>query len=243
MPEEKINEYLLLLRDTQNPSFSYFKHTVYGLRLAFRLIGREDRAIRLPSIRRIKSLPVVLSRTECKELFATPKLLKHRVLFSLIYSAGLRISEASNLRQADIDMDRMRIHIRQSKYNKDRMLPLSEKIKIGLKKYYAACRPRTYVFNGHDGHCNLSIRAIQHIFRETVRKTSIKKKVTTHTLRHSFATHLCEEGLDLLTIRDLLGHEDIVTTMVYLHVAGRSRDKAYSPFDTLYAKADEKAKV
>jgi len=232
--EDKINEYLLLIRDTQNPSYSYFKHTVYGLRLAFRLIGREDRAIRLPSIKRIKSLPTVMSRAECKELFATPKLLKHRVLFSLIYSAGLRIREVSILKQADIDLDRMRIHIRDTKYNKDRLVPLSKKIKIGLLKYYQTCHPRVYVFNGHDGHCNLSMRAIQNIFRQTVRKTAIQKKVTVHTLRHSFATHLCEEGLDILTIRDLLGHEDIVTTMVYLHVAGRCRDKAYSPFDTLY---------
>jgi len=232
-----------MLRDTQTPSYSYFKHTVYGLRLAFRLTGREDRAIRLPSIKKIKKLPVVLSRAECKELFATPKLLKHRVLFSLIYSAGLRISEASNLKQADIDFDRMMIHIRQSKYNKDRMVPLSKNMKIGLQKYYKSCKPRTYVFNGSDGHRNLSVRGIQHMFRETVRKTSIQKKITTHSLRHSYATHLCEEGLDLLTIRDLLGHEDIVTTMVYLHVAGRCSNKAYSPFDTLYAKSDGQTKI
>jgi len=183
---ERINQYLLMLRDTQSPSFSYFKHTVYGLRLAFRLKGLEDRAIRLPSIKKVKKLPMVLSRKECRELFATPKLLKHRVLFSLIYSAGLRIREGSVLKQSDIDFDRMTIHIRQSKYNKDRMVPLSNNIKKGLIKYYNTCHPRIYVFNGIDGHRCLSVRAIQHMFRETVRKTSIKKKVTTHSLRHSY---------------------------------------------------------
>ncbi len=165
------------------------------------------------------------------------------MLFCLIYSAGLRISEVHNLKQADIDFDRMTIHIRQAKYNKDRIVPLSKKIKLGLIKYYQTCKPRTFVFNGQDGHSSLSKRAIQHIFRATVKKTSIQKKVSVHTLRHSFATHLCEEGLDILSIRDLLGHEDIVTTMVYLHVAGRSRDRAYSPFDTLYPEAHEQTKV
>ena len=234
--DEKINQYLLLLRDTQQPSYSYFKHTVYGLRLAFRLIEREDRAIRLPSIKKIKTLPTVLSRAECRTLFSTPKLLKHRTLLCLVYSAGLRISEVANLRQADIDMDRMQIHIRQSKNNKDRMVPLAEYMKDGLLKYYGACCPREFVFNGGDGHRALSVRAIQYILRETVGKTDIKKRVTLHTLRHSYATHLCEDGLDILTIRDLLGHEDVTTTMVYLHVAGRDRSKAYSPFDTLYSK-------
>lgn len=236
IPDERINQYLLLLRDTQQPSFSYFKHTVYGLRLAFRLIGREDRAIRLPSVKRVRSLPTVLSRQECRLLFSAPKLLKHRVLLCLIYSAGLRLSEVSNLKQSDIDLDRMQIHIRNSKYGKDRMVPLSSLIKIGLKKYYRTCHPRIYVFTGQGGHGPLSKRAIQNCLRETLKKTAIKKKVTLHTLRHSYATHLCEQGLDILAIRDLLGHEDITTTMVYLHIADRVATKAFSPFDSLYSK-------
>jgi len=133
LADAQINEYLLLLRDTQSPSYPYFKHTVYGLRLAFRLIGREDKAIRLPSIQRIKSLPTVLSRREVRRLIATPKWKKHRILLALIYSAGLRISEASRLEQWDIDLDRMIIHIRQSKYKKDRYVPLSGYTKKGLQ--------------------------------------------------------------------------------------------------------------
>ena len=236
IPDERINQYLLLIRDTQKPSLSYFKHTVYGLRLAFRLIGREDRAIRLPSIKTVKALPTVLSKQECKLIFATPKLLKHRVLLALVYSAGLRLQEASNLKIADIDFDRMKIHIRNSKYGKDRLVPLSPLIKIGLIKYYKSCNPRTFVFNGSNGHNPLSKRAIQSCLRETVRKTDIAKKVTLHTLRHSYATHLCEQGLDILTIRDLLGHEDITTTMVYLHISDRPAKVAFSPFDALYKK-------
>lgn len=238
LPDEKINEYLLLLRDTQNPSFSYFKHTVYGLRLAYRLIDREDKAIRLPSIQRVKSLPLVLNRREVKTMIATPKWKKHRILIALIYSAGLRIREVSRLEQRDIDMERMTIHIRQSKYKKDRVVPLSEFMKKGLRDYYAEVCPKQFVFNGKATGSPLSVRAIQYIFRQTLEKTTIQKPANVHTLRHSYATHLLEEGVDILTVRDLLGHEDITTTLTYLHVAQYERKRAHSPLDSLYHKRD-----
>jgi len=234
LPDEKINEYLLLLRDSQNPSFSYFKHTVYGLRLAYRLIGRDDRAIRLPSIKRVKSLPTVLNRKEIKLLIATPKWKKHRILIALIYSAGLRIREVSRLEQRDIDMERMTIHVRESKYKKDRIVPLSGFMKKGLIDYYKEVCPQDYIFNGKATGSPLSKRAIQYIFRQTLQKTNIQKPASVHTLRHSYATHLLEQGVDILTLRDLLGHEDITTTLTYLHVAQFERSKAHSPLDRLY---------
>lgn len=234
LPDEKINEYLLLLRDHHQPSFSYFKHTVYGLRMAFRLIGREDRAIRLPAIKRVKSLPLVLNRSEVRLLIRTPKWKKHRILIALIYSSGLRIGEASRLAQRDIDMERMTIHIRQSKYKKDRIVPLSGYIKKGLLDYYQSVCPKQYVFNGKATGSPLSVRAIQYIFRQTLQKTNIQKPANVHTLRHSYATHLLEEGVDILTLRDLLGHEDINTTLDYLHVAQFERSRAHSPLDNLY---------
>ena len=205
--------------------------------MAYRLIGREDKAIRLPSIKRIKSLPVVLNRTEIKALIGTPKWKKHRILIALIYSAGLRISEVNCLEQADIDMERMTIHIKESKYKKDRIVPLSHYIKKGLQDYYKEVCPIKYVFNGKATGSPLSKRAIQYIFRETLQKTSIQKPANVHTLRHSYATHLLEEGVDILTIRDLLGHEDVTTTLTYLHVAQFERSRAintHSPLDSLY---------
>jgi site-specific recombinase XerD len=202
--------------------------------MAFRLTGREDRAIRLPSIQRIKSLPTVFSRAEVKTLIATPKWKKHRILFALIYSAGLRISEASRLEQRDIDFGRMAIHIRQSKYKKDRYVPLSGYMKKGLQGYYRECRPAKYVFNGKATGSALSTRAIQYIFRESLRKSGIAKKANVHTLRHSYATHLLEDGMDIVSLRGLLGHEDIQTTLDYLHVAQFERSRAHSPLDTLY---------
>lgn len=235
LPDEQINQYLLLLRDTQAPSYSYFKHTVYGLRMAFRLIGREDRAIRLPSIQRVRSLPTVFSRAEVKKLIATPKWKKHRILFALIYSAGLRISEASKLEQRDIDFGRMTIHIRQSKYKKDRYVPLAGYMKKGLQDYYQQSRPIQYVFNGKASGSPLSTRAIQYVFRENLRKSGIRKKANVHTLRHSYATHLLEEGVDIISLRDLLGHQHIQTTLDYLHVAQFERSRTHSPLDTLYS--------
>jgi len=238
LSDEQINDYLLLLRDRQNPSLSYFKHTVYGLRYSFRLVGREDRAIRLPSIKRLNSLPVVLSREECRRLFRSSKLLKHRILLTLAYSAGLRISEVVNLRQADIDFDRMQIHIRQSKYNKDRYVPLSRYMAQGLKKYYDGCSPKEWVFNGHGPGSPFSQRGAQWVMKSCVKSAGITKKVSMHTLRHSYATHLLEDGLDLYSIQKLLGHAHVSTTLVYLHVAKTLPQRAHSPLDTLYPQTD-----
>lgn len=235
IPDEKINEYLVLLNNTDAPSASYFKHTVYGLRYAFRLLGREDRAIRLPAIKRIDQLPVVLSRAECRLLFKTPRLLKHRLLLCLIYSAGLRISEVAKLRIRDLDFDRGMIHIRQSKYNKDRYVPLSALLIKGLNQYFDSVRPVRWLFNGRATASPISHKAIQWTLRETVKKTAIQKPVTVHTLRHSYATHLMEDGIDIHTLMQLLGHEHVQTTMVYLHVARLERKEAHSPLDTLYA--------
>ena len=132
--EDEINEYLVgLARDPKSPSRSSFKHMVYGLRYYYRLLGMNKKAIALPTLNRDTKLPIILNRSELKELFATPKLLKQRVVLSLIYSAGLRGQEVINLKLSDIEFERMTIHIRQSKYKKDRIVPLSPTMAIGLK--------------------------------------------------------------------------------------------------------------
>ncbi len=210
------------------------KHTVYGLRYLFRLFGREDRAIRLPILHRPKKLPVVLSQEECRRLFRTPRLLKHRVMLSLIYSAGLRMSELKNLRPEDIDADRMQIHIRQGKYYKDRYVPLSGLMLRGLRKYQSVIQPKEWLFNGKETGSQISSRGIQWAMREAVKKSGIQKHAVVHTLRHSYATHLLEMGVDIVTIKELLGHQTIQTTMVYLHVARLQPKAAFSPLDKLY---------
>jgi site-specific recombinase XerD len=235
--EKELNKYLAsMARQSKSPSLSEFKHAVYGIRYCYRLLGLQDKLITLPKIKHDNKLPVVLNYEECKALFKTPDLLKHRVLFSLIYSSGLRAREASRLKISDIDSGRMMIHIRQSKYNKDRYIPLSPIMLQGLRKYYYACHPVEYLFNGHEPGSPYSVRAMQSDLHETVKKCKLQKGITLHTLRHSYATHLLEFGMDIITIKELLGHERIATTMVYLHVAKPNRTNLFSPFDRLYLK-------
>ena len=233
--EEEINEYLsALARDPKSPSRSSFKHMVYGLRYYYRLLGMNKQAIALPSLKRDTKLPVILNRSELKELFAAPKLLKQRIVLTLIYSAGLRGQEVINLKISDVDFERMLIHIRQSKYKKDRIVPLSPTMAIGLKKYLQAENPHIWLFNGKQAESKYSRRGLSWVMRENLKKTTIAKDVNLHSLRHSYATHLLEEGLNIVTLKELLGHSEITTTMIYLHVAQCEHVKPHSPLDTLY---------
>jgi len=233
--EDEINEYLTALaQSSKSPSRSSFKHAVYGLRYYFRHIGQNKRAIALPSMRKEVKLPVIFNRSELRQLFVAPTLLKHRIILTLIYSAGLRSQEAINLKISDIDFERRTIHIRQSKYKKDRIVPLSGYIARGLKKYIAVENPHIWLFNGKEPDGRYSVRGLSWVLRETLKKTDIKKEVSLHSLRHSYATHLLEEGVNIVTIKELLGHVHITTTMIYLHVAQIQPGSAHSPLDTLY---------
>lgn len=239
LDEDQINEYLTALaRDPKSPSRSSFKHMVYGLRYYYRLLGMNKQAIALPSLKRDTKLPVILNRQELKELFRTPKLLKQRIVLTLIYSAGLRGQEVINLKISDVDFERTTIHIRQSKYKKDRILPLSPTMAIGLKKYLKAENPHIWLFNGKQPESKYSVRGLSWVMRENLKKTSITKDVNLHSLRHSYATHLLEEGLNIVTLKELLGHAEITTTMIYLHVAQCKHIKPHSPLDTLYSQRE-----
>ena len=237
--DDEINEYLASLAlSAKSPSRSNFKHAVYGLRYYLRLMGQNERAIALPSLKQDTRLPIILNRAELKELFKAPALLKHRIVLTLIYSAGLRGQEVVNLKLSDIDFERKTIHIRQSKYKKDRIVPLSDLMAKGLKKYISAEHPHVWLFNGKEPDRRYSVRGLSWVMRETLKKTSVKKDVNLHSLRHSYATHLLEEGLNIVTLKELLGHAEITTTMIYLHVAQCPFIKPHSPLDTLYG--DEK---
>jgi len=235
--DDEINEYLTgLALDPKSPSRSSFKHMVYGMRYYFRHIGLNKRAIALPSLKNDHKLPVILNRSELKELFNAPKLLKHRIILTLAYSAGLRSQELIKLKISDIDFERMTIHIRQSKYKKDRIVPLSKYMAKGLKKYLSVEHPYIWLFNGKEQDGKYSPKGLSWVMREALKKTSIQKKVNLHSLRHSYATHLLEEGVNIVTIKDLLGHATIQTTMIYLHVAQIPYTAPHSPLDTLYDK-------
>lgn len=236
LDETEINGFLQHLLIGERPSKSYFKHTVYGLRFLFRAHNLQDKIVKLPSLKNEYKLPVVLSTEECMRLFKAPRLLKHRVLLSLIYSAGLRSREVRRLKLSDVDYDRMQIHIRQTKYDKDRYVPLSSMMARGLKKYIAACQPREFLFNGQSPGKQLSPKGVSWAMREARKAAGITKEATVHTLRHSYATHLLEMGVDIDTLSKLLGHASLQPTMIYLHVARLGGSQRFSPLDRLYNK-------
>jgi len=233
--DDEINEYLTSLAlSAKSPSRSSFKHAVYGLRYYYRHLGLNKRAIDLPSLKEEFKLPVILNRSELKELFKAPTLLKHRIVLTLIYSAGLRSQEVTNMKISDIDFERKTIHIRQSKYKKDRIVPLSDYIAKGLKKYISVEHPDTWLFNGKEPDGRYSVTGLGWVMREALKKTTIKKQVNLHSLRHSYATHLLEDGVNIVIIKELLGHAQITTTIIYLHVAQVPYKLPHSPLDKLY---------
>jgi site-specific recombinase XerD len=146
----------------------------------------------------------------------------------------------SNLKISDIDFERKTIHIRQSKFKKDRIVPLSVYMSKGLQKYLSAEHPHIWLFNGKEPDGRYSARGLTWVMRETLKKTSITKEVNLHSLRHTYATHLLEEGVNIVTLKELLGHANITTTMIYLHVAQCPLIKPHSPLDTLYPGIDDK---
>jgi len=234
LDDDEINSFLFSIAKDKSASSTYFKHMVYGLRFFFRLYDREDRIIKLPTIKKDRKLPVVLSKEELKHLFISPQRLKQRVLFALIYSAGLRVGEVCHLKIGDIDSDRMQVRVVKSKGKVDRYVPLSKYALKGLRKYLKSSKPKDYLFNGRVKGTPLGSSAVQQSFRLAVKSAGITKDVSVHSLRHTYATHLLEEGVDIVTIKELLGHAAIETTMMYLHVAKVDRVNAHSPLDTLY---------
>ncbi|MBO3116585.1 tyrosine-type recombinase/integrase [Winogradskyella sp. DF17] len=178
-----------------------------------------------------KKLPVVLSKEEIIDLIQVTKNLKHRAIIGLIYSSGLRIGELLNLKLSDLDLDRNQVYIRQAKGRKDRTVTMSEVLKPLLFNYLSTYSPSSYFVEGRNGglYSGASIRAF---LRRSCELAGIRKDVTPHVLRHSYATHLMENGVDLRHIQMLLGHSKPETTMIYTHVAQRNLMKINSPLDT-----------
>lgn len=238
LDEDQVLDYLHYLRTKKKtPSESTFKHTVYGLRYAYRMEGMPDKRIVLPALEKSKKLPVILSKEEVHRLLMAPKLLKHRLVIGMLYGCGLRCFELRNMLVKDLDFDGKMVHIRQSKGRKDRYVPLSRHLCRGVQTYLRHAQPKQWLFTGNhpDGEVvPYSQRGIQWVVREARKAAGLHKEVTTHTLRHTYATHLLEDGLDIVSIKELLGHAHLETTLVYLHVSQMGRQKPFSPLDTLY---------
>lgn len=238
LDDEAILDYLHHLKEQhKTPSESFFKHTIYGLRFLYRVFDKAQSRVILPHIARQKSLPVVLNRPEVIALLKAPKLLKHRLILTLLYGCGLRNFELCNLKITDLDLDRKMLHVREGKGHKDRYVPLCDMLVRGVKKYLQAEHPSVYLFNGKSRtgeYIALTPRGVQWAMKEARRLSEIQKHVTAHGLRHTYATHLLEMGLDIMTLKDLLGHAHVLTTMEYLHIARINAKTAFSPLELLY---------
>jgi len=237
----EIDHYLFHIKQTfVNPSETVFKHTVFSLRFLFRIHGLEYERIRLPSIKRITKLPVVLNKKEMVDLINQPRQLKHRLLIALLYGCGLRCAEVRNIKLNDLDFYRSLLHVRQGKGKKDRYVPLGDFLVKILTDYIAMYKPLDWLFNtkkinGRDSDFDkkISQRGVQWAIRTAAKLAGIKKDINVHTLRHTFATHLLEDGLDIVSIKELLGHVRLETTLIYLHVAQFEHKHKYSPIDNL----------
>ncbi len=244
LEEDQVIDYLHLLQQEHNtPSDSYFKHTVYGLRMLCKVEGIKTHDVGLPSIKGPNKLPVVLSKQEMWLLINAPDLLKHKILIGLLYGCGLRCLESRSVRLQDLDFDRKVLHVVQGKGKKDRYVPLSDHLIRGLRQYIEAEGPEEWLFNGQplenrkggDFDSRYSQKGVQWAVKSAAKKAGIIKNVNVHTLRHTYATHLLEDGMDIMTLKEMLGHESIETTLVYLHIAQSGRRKPFSPLDTLFA--------
>jgi site-specific recombinase XerD len=202
-------------------------------------MGMEQKRIQLPQIRRQKDLPIVLNKQETRALLKAPKFLKHRLMLGMLYGCGLRSYELCNLLQSDIDFERKTVFVKKQKGKTDRYLPLSDHLIRGLKAYLETEKPEKHLFNSqvtkHGTPQPITVRAIQWVIKENRSKVNTKKKFTAHTLRHTYATHLLEAGLNIVSLKELLGHAHIETTMLYLQVANVGSSVKFSPLDVLLA--------
>jgi integrase/recombinase XerD len=234
LDNEQVLDYLHYVKSKRSPSATFFKFTVYGMRAACKLSGFPYQQFSLPAIQRTNKLPAVLNATEVKLLLKFCTLLKHRLLLSLCYGCGLRCGEVRHLKIGDIDLERKQLHVRQGKGGKDRIVPLGNMLQRGIKIYIETQHPTSFLFEGNDGQA-FSQRGAQWVMSQAIQKAGIvKEAVSLHTLRHSYATHLLEQGVSILAIKELLGHAHIDTTMVYLHLARPVLAITINPLDTLY---------
>lgn len=241
LDSEQVQDYLYELQQrSKTPSQTYFKHTVYGLRFLLKTEGLAYDYLKLPEIKRDKKLPVILSRGEIWRMLQSATLLKHKLLIGLLYGCGLRCMEVRNLELSHLDFDRKFVHIVQSKGNKDRYVPLSDHLIRGIAKYISAERPVKYLFEGKcngggkDFDSRYSQRGVQWAVKTVAKQAGLLKEVHTHMLRHSYATHLLEDGVNIITVQKLLGHANIESTLVYLHVCHPPDELPNSPLDKVF---------
>lgn len=230
---EHLSKFFYESKNGNDYSYSMMKQLLASVKFLYHEVLKEpidfDFNIKM---KKPSSIPVVLSVQEVERFLNSFTNLKHKAIFTMIYSAGLRVGEILNLKISDIDSNRMQIRIHQAKGKKDRYTLLSPKVLLLLRNYVAKYKPAEYLFEGQNGG-KYSSASIQNLMRKHRKLANIKKKATPHTLRHSFATHLLDKGTDIRFIQELLGHKHISTTQIYTHVSSQSMKDVKSPIEDL----------
>ena len=231
--EEEIIAFLRYLVNERKISTSYQNQSINSIKFYYeRVLGGKRKIYLIERPRKEKYLPEVLSEEEVAAILKSITNIKHKALIMTIYSGGLRISELINLKVKDIDSDRMQIRISQSKGKKDRYTLLSKKTLLILRQYFKEYKPKEWLFEGESGG-QYADSSIYKIFKTALSNAKINKKVSIHSLRHSFATHLLENGTDLRYIQNLLGHSSSKTTEIYTHITTKGFDQIKNPMDKL----------
>ncbi len=231
--EETIRSYVLYCINTLRLSENTLHSRINALKFYYEKVLKRDKFfMEIPRPKKAFQLPKAFHKDEIKRLFELTTNLKHNTILKACYGMGLRVSEIINLRIEDIDSKNMQVLIARGKGKKDRYVNLPDSLLNQLRSYYLEYKPKEYLFEGQFGD-RFSIRSVQKIFKDAKEKAQIFKRGGIHTLRHSFATHLLENGTDLRFIQELLGHNDIKTTLVYTHVSDLVLRKIKSPLDDM----------
>ncbi len=231
--EKDIKNYLYYLAERKEMSTSALNIAISAFNFYYNKVLNKKFTCDIKRPKKDKLLPVVFNKEEIIQLLQSTRNLKHRAIIMMIYSGGLRVSDAVKLRFSDIDDERKLIFIKGGKGRKDRYTLLSEKALKTLKEYCRKYRPDEWLFPGQKKGTHISVRSIEHIVKDACEKIHCKKKAKVHTLRHSFATHLHESGVDIKYIQELLGHKNSKTTEIYTHVSRRELGKITSPLDNI----------
>lgn len=230
---ERLRKYFVYCHETLKLSENTIHSRMNAIKFYFeKVLHRDKMFFEIPRPKKPSKLPKVISTTDIKKLFGATTNLKHNTMLKLCYGMGLRVSEIINLKISDIDSKRMQVFIERAKGKKDRYVNLPDSILEQLRAYYREYRPKKYLFEGQHGD-QYSIRSAQLVFKAAMQKAKINKEVGIHGLRHSFATHLLENGTDIRFIQELLGHNDIKTTLRYTHVSQKTLSKVKSPLDDI----------
>jgi len=238
--EEMIMGYLLYLSKTLGCSRVKCKMAAQAISFFMRHVAKRPWVI--PTViypRPSTALPAVMSTGEVMKVIDSVQNIKHRTILMLLYSSGMRVSEIANCKIVDIDSANMRIKVVQGKGAKDRYTIMSQQVLLELRAYYLIYKPKEYLFNGYRPGKRYSVRTIQHIMQQALIKAGLENRhYSIHTIRHSFATHLLDNGTDLHTIKELLGHNNLQTTMQYMHLTARRVDEIVNPYDALLLAKD-----